>query len=61
MNAQNRYVTVLLTVRLLYCQPLSSSVDEVGPVDDDWQCKRRNAALLDKWLDFATNNDSKSY
>ena len=47
MNAQNRYPAVLLTVRLLYCQALSSSVDEVGPVDEDWQCKRRNAALLD--------------
>ena len=47
MNAQNRYPAVLLTVCLLYCQALSSSVDEVGPVDEDWQCKRRNAALLD--------------
>ena len=44
---KNRYLAVLLTVRLLFCQALSSSVDKVGPVDEDWQCKRRNAAFLD--------------
>ena len=43
-------IVILLFYSLFVCcfaRHCLLSVDKVGPVDEDWQCKRRNAALLD--------------